>query len=64
MQQFRPPVLQPDVKNAVTKGHVIFEETKTDLLWRVQGPDLDGATIRVVVAIDEPTPEVKVVTVF
>ena len=64
MQCFDPPVTQPDIKNAVTKGHVVFEEAKRDLLWRVIGPDLDGNTIEVVVTVYEAEVAVKIVTVF
>ena len=60
MVRFEPPVTQPDVKNAVTNGHVILEEPgKTDLLWRVVGPDLDGNNIKVVVAVYEAEVTVK-----
>jgi hypothetical protein len=64
MELFHPPVTQPDVKNAVTKGHVVLEEAKRDLLWRVVGPDLDGNNIKVVVAVYEAEVAVKIVTVF
>jgi Domain of unknown function (DUF4258) len=53
-----------DVKYAVMNGRVILEEQKRDVLWRVLGRDIDGGQIQVVVAVDEGSIEIKVVTTF
>jgi hypothetical protein len=46
------------------KGQVILEELKADVLWRVEGRDLDSAPLRVVVAVYEEAIKIKVVTTF
>jgi hypothetical protein len=53
-----------DVKFALTNGQVVLHEQKRDLLWRVEGTDIDGGKIRVVVAVNEMAIEIKVVTTF
>ena len=53
-----------DVKHAVMNGLVILEEQKRDVLWRVLGRDIDGGQIQVVVAVDEWSIKIKVVTTF
>ena len=53
-----------DVEHALTNGRVIWEEHKQDVLWRVEGRDLDGGKIRVVVAVYEREIIIKVVTTF
>lgn len=54
----------PDIQFALMNGHVVLHETKKDLLWRVEGGDLDGRRITVIVAVYELTIEIKVVTAF
>lgn len=53
-----------DVKHAVTNGQVVLEEQKQDRLWRVEGKDVDGNRIQVVVAAYEAIIQVKVITTF
>ena len=53
-----------DVINALMYGHVTLEEYKQDILWRVDGKDVDGNRLEVSVAVDESTITIKVVTAF
>jgi hypothetical protein len=53
-----------DVIHAVTNGQVVLEEQKQDRLWRVDGKDVDGNRIQVVVAVYETDIRIKVITAF
>ena len=53
-----------DVELALTNGQVVLHEQKQDLLWRVEGRDIDGERIQVVVAVYEEEIAIKVVTTF
>jgi hypothetical protein len=54
-----------DGKHAVTNGRVILEEQRQDVLWRVEGKDIDDNNrIQVVVAVYEKTVEIKMITAF
>jgi hypothetical protein len=53
-----------DVQEALINGHVVLHEQKRDLLWRVEGTDIDGGRIRVVVAVYELIIRIKVITTF
>ena len=54
-----------DIKHVImTNGQVILQEQKKDILWRVEGRDLDGEKIRVVVAVYEMAVMIKVITTF
>jgi hypothetical protein len=53
-----------DVQHALMNGQVVLHEQKRDLLWRVEGADIDGGRIRVVVAVYELTIRIKVITTF
>ena len=53
-----------DVQFALMNGQVILQEQKRDVLWRVEGTDIDGGRIRVVVAVYELTIRIKVITTF
>ncbi len=64
MADRKPPATEPDVWNVLTKGRVVLEEYKQDILWRVRGTDLDGTKMEVVVAVYELEIEIKIVTVF
>ena len=48
----------------MTNGQVILHELKRDVLWRIEGTDIDGGRIRVVVAVYEMAIEIKVITTF
>jgi hypothetical protein len=53
------------IKRVLTIGQVTLEETaKKDICWRVEGTDLDGRRIEVVVAVYEEAIKIKVITVF
>ena len=64
MADRNPPATEPDVWNVLTKGHVTLEECKQDILWRVEGRDLDGDRLLLVVAVYEDSNGIKVITVF
>jgi hypothetical protein len=53
-----------DVKHAVMNGRVVLQEQKQDILWRVEGSDVDGSQIRVVIAVFEREIQIKVITAF
>jgi hypothetical protein len=53
-----------DVMKVLTKGRVIFHELKRDLLWRVEGRDIDGRRLQVQVAVYEDAIAIKIVTAF
>jgi hypothetical protein len=42
-------------------GGVTWVETKKDVLWHVEGKDIDGRSIQLVIAADEAEPSVKLV---
>jgi hypothetical protein len=42
----------------------MLHELKRDLLWRVEGKDIDGARIHVVVAVFAKVIKIKVITAF
>jgi hypothetical protein len=54
----------PDIQFALRNGHVVLQEIKRDILWRVEGADIDGARVTVIAAVYEMTIEIKVVTAF
>lgn len=53
-----------DVQFALMNGQVVLQEQKRDVLWRVEGTDIDGGRIKVVVAVYELTIKIKVITTF
>ena len=53
-----------DIEHALMTGHVTLEEKKKDILWRVEGTDIDGRTLEVVVAVFSDVVVIKVVTAF
>jgi hypothetical protein len=54
-----------DVRYALmTNSQVMLHELKRDLLWRVEGKDIDGARIHVVVAVFAKVIKIKVITAF
>jgi len=57
-------ITAPDIEQVLIKGHVVLEEWKNDILWRVRGRDLDGREVEVVASVDEGEIKIKVVTVF
>lgn len=59
-----PPISQPDVEHVLQTGNVTLVENKKDVLWRVEGRDLDLRSIVVVAAVYEAIKLIKVVTVW
>lgn len=57
-------ITAPDVIKVLTKGQVTLHEMKEDLLWRVEGRNVDGEGLEVVVAVYQDIIEIKVVTAF
>ncbi len=54
----------PDVEFALMNGQVVLQESKKDILWRVEGTDIDGRALTAIVAVFEMAIEIKVVTAF
>jgi hypothetical protein len=54
----------PDVQFALMNGQVTLEENKKDILWRVEGTDIDGRALTAIVAVYVLAIEIKVVTAF
>jgi len=57
-------IFEADIRHVLGGGYVTWIETKTDELWHVEGKDIDGRSIRVIVAVDEAALVIKVVTVM
>lgn len=55
-------ILAEDINRVLASGSVTWVETKQDVLWHVEGRDLDGRSIRVVLAPDENDAAIKIVT--
>jgi Domain of unknown function (DUF4258) len=53
-----------DIIRAVKNGMVILQEQKQDILWRVEGKDIDGQRIQVVLTVYESNLTIKVITAF
>jgi chromosome condensin MukBEF ATPase and DNA-binding subunit MukB len=53
-----------DIQFAVMNGQVVLHEQKRDVLWRVEGRDLDGRRIQIIVAVYEQAIRIKIVTTF
>lgn len=52
------------VRFVLIHGQVTLHETKRNSLWRVEGRDIDGRRIRVIVSVFEEMVRIKVVTAF
>lgn len=48
----------------MTNGQVTLHELKRDLLWRVEGTDIDGKRMQAIVAVFEMAIKIKVITAF
>ena len=55
-------ILEADIRHVLSKNSVSWVEWKTDELWHIEGCDIDGRKIRVVVAVYEATTTIKVIT--
>ena len=56
--------IEADIRYALNVGTVTWVETKRDLLWHVEGSNVDGQSIRVVIAANEIEMTIKIVTVM
>lgn len=53
------------IKYVLTNGQVTLEESaKKDICWRVEGTDVNGRKIEVVVAVYQQAIKIKVMTAF
>jgi hypothetical protein len=57
-------ILESDVRYVIGRNGVSWVEWKQDQLWHVEGADLDGRSIRVVLTVCQPDLSVKIVTVM
>jgi hypothetical protein len=57
-------IIADDVILVLERGSVTWLETKKDVLWHVEGYDIDGRSIRLVIAAYEADVTVKIVTVM
>lgn len=55
-------IVEPDVRRVLINGKVTWEETKKDVLWHVEGSDIDSRPIRLVVVVYKDEITVKLVT--
>jgi hypothetical protein len=55
-------IITADIEKVLRGGVVSWVEQKRDLLWHVEGADVDGRTLRVVIAVEEAMLSVKVIT--
>jgi hypothetical protein len=55
-------ILESDVRYVITHNGVCWIEKKRDLLWHVEGRDIDGKSIRLVLTVVEAEIVVKLVT--
>jgi Domain of unknown function (DUF4258) len=53
-----------DVQRAVKTGRVVLHELKRDLVWRVEGADVDGERIQVLLTVYEMEIRIKIITAF
>jgi hypothetical protein len=53
-----------DVQRAVKTGRVVLHELKRDLVWRVEGTDIDGERIQVLLTVYEMEIRIKIITAF
>jgi hypothetical protein len=54
----------PAVLRVLDLGRVAWVEQKQDVVWHVEGRDIDGRRLRVVVAVFEDLIKIKVITTF
>lgn len=57
-------VIEADVRRILSRGSVTWIENKRDILWHIEGRDVDARALRVVAAVDEFYIVIKVVTVI
>lgn len=57
-------IYHADVMEVLTKGHVTWFEVKKDDIIHVEGRDLDGRNIRLIVGLRDAVITLKIVTAF
>lgn len=57
-------ITAPDVIHVLTTGQVTLAEYKQDVVWRVEGVDLDGTRLSVEAVVMSDEIKIKVVTAF
>src|SRR5690242_1750748 len=57
-------IIEADMEWVLTRGTVVWVETKKEELWHVEGKDVDERSIRLVVAAYEQDCAIKIVTVM
>jgi hypothetical protein len=57
-------VVALDVSRVLSKGRVTWVETKKDVIWHVEGRDVDERMLRIVVVVHETYIVIKIVTVI
>ena len=57
-------ITAPDVQRAVKTGQVVLHELKRDLIWRVEGSDVDGKEMQVLLTLYETEIRIKIITTF
>jgi hypothetical protein len=55
-------IFEADIRHVLAGGYVTWIETKLDELWHVEGKDVDGRSIRVIIAVNEADFVIKIVT--
>lgn len=55
-------IIEADIRHVLSKGPVCWVEFKADEIWHVDGTDIDGRKIRVVVAVSDASTTIKVIT--
>lgn len=55
-------ILSADVDRVLSFGVVTWVETRKEELWHIEGNDVDGRAIRLVVVVYPEEPAVKIVT--
>ena len=57
-------IIEADVRHVLARNGVCWIEWKQDEIWHVEGDDIDGRSIRVVLALHEVDSLIKIVTVM
>ena len=57
-------IIEADVRHVLTKYGVSWVEWKKDEIWHIEGLDIDGRSIRVVLTLHADIVVVKIITVM
>ena len=55
-------IIEADLRHVLSRNGVCWVEWKTDELWHVEGTDVDGRSIRIVLTVYETETVIKIVT--